>query len=64
LRSKFKKLHIFLKWTPKNIKTNAISVCVVHLWLANTDIQFILDPHADVTYCTSCMIKIDKSITS
>jgi hypothetical protein len=63
LRSKFKKQNIFLKWTPKNIKSNAFSILVSHLWFANTNIQFILDPYAVATYCTSNMTKIDKSIT-
>ncbi len=43
LRSKLAKLHIFLKRTIINIKTNAFSINVVHLWFANIDIQFILD---------------------
>ncbi len=34
------------------------------MWFANIDIQFILDPYAAITYCTSYMTKIDKSITS
>jgi hypothetical protein len=33
------------------------------LWFANIDIQYILDPYAIVTYCTSYMTKIDKLIT-
>ncbi len=36
----------------------------VHLWFANINIWFILDPYAVTTYCTSYMTKIDKSITS
>ncbi len=58
LKSKFTKPHIFLKWNPKNINPNAFSICVIHLWFANTNIQFILDPYAAVTYYTSYMIKI------
>jgi hypothetical protein len=33
------------------------------MWYANIDIQFILDPYATATYCTSYMTKVDKSIT-
>ncbi len=33
------------------------------MWFANIDIQYILDPYAIVTYCTSYMTKIDKLIT-
>ena len=34
------------------------------MWFANTDIQFILDPYATTTYCTSYMTKVDKSMTT
>ena len=34
------------------------------MWFANTDIQFILDPYATATYCTSYMTKVDKSMTT
>jgi len=61
---KLTELYIFLKWTPKNIKNNAFNIFVIHLWFANTNIQFILDPYASITYCTSYMTKINKSITS
>jgi len=64
LRGKLAKLHIFLKWTLKNIKTNAFNIHVAHLWFAKIDIQFIFNPYATATYCTSYMTKINKSITS
>jgi hypothetical protein len=64
LTRKLTKPHCFLEKTSKNIKTNAFNIHVAHLWFANTDIQFILDPYAITTYCTSYMTKIDKSITS
>jgi hypothetical protein len=51
LKIKLTKLHIFLKWTLKNIKTNVFGKCVVHLWFANTYFQFILNPYATITYC-------------
>jgi hypothetical protein len=63
LRIKLTKLHIFLKWTLKNIKANAFSIHIIHLWFANIDIQFILDPYVVATFCTSHMTKINKSIT-
>jgi hypothetical protein len=37
-RSKLTKSYIFLNQTPKNIKTNACNIHVVHLWFANTNI--------------------------
>jgi hypothetical protein len=48
-----------LKQILTNIKTNAFNICIAHLWLANTNIQFILDPYVIATYCTSYMTKID-----
>jgi len=63
LKNELTKSHIFLKWIPKNIKINAFSICVTHLWFANTYIQFILDPYVAITYCTSYITKINKSIT-
>jgi len=43
LKSKLKELHVFKKWIPLNIKTNAFNICVTHLWFVNTYIQFIFD---------------------
>ncbi len=39
-----------------------IYVLYVHLRVANTYIQIILNPCAMTTYCMSYMTKIDKSI--
>jgi hypothetical protein len=64
LRSRLTKLHIFLKQIPKNIKINAFSICATHLWFANIDIQFILDPYVAATYYTSYMKKIENYILS
>jgi hypothetical protein len=64
LKRKLTNLDIFLKWTPINIKISAFNTCVTHLWFANTNIQFILNPYTTTTYCTSYVTKIDKSITS
>ncbi len=43
--------------TLKNIKTNAFSIRVAHLWFANTNIPFILDPYGTGTYYISYMTK-------
>jgi hypothetical protein len=40
---------------PLNIKTYAFNIRVTPLWFANKDIQFILDPYATTSYCTSYM---------
>jgi len=63
LRSKLTKLHIFLKQILKNIRTNAFNIHAIHLWFANIDIQFILEPYGTTKYYTSYMTKIDKSTT-
>ena len=55
---------IFLKRTLSDIRTNAFNKSISNLWYANTNIQFILDPYAAATYCTSYMTKVDKSIPS
>jgi hypothetical protein len=64
LRSQLKRPQIFLARTVNNIRTNAFNKDIANLWYANTDIQFILDPYAAATYCTSYITKVDKSITT
>ena len=64
LQIQLKRPQIFLKRTISNIDTNAFNKSISNLWFANTDIQFILDPYAAATYCTSYMTKVDKNITS
>jgi hypothetical protein len=54
--------HIFLKGTPSNIIINVFDTCVVPLWFANTNMQFILDLYTTTSYCTSYMTKINKFI--
>jgi hypothetical protein len=53
LNNKLTKLHIFLKQTPRNIKTNVFSTHDVHLFSSNIDIQFISNPYVGATYCKS-----------
>jgi len=48
---------------PNDIHTNIFNIYVGTLWEANTDAQFILDPYADVVYCTFHLTKINKYIT-
>jgi hypothetical protein len=52
LKSKLTKPYMFFKQILKNIKINAFNMRVAHLWFANTNIQFILDPYAIATHCT------------
>lgn len=63
LCSQLKRPQVFLKRSLSNICTNAFNKIIAHNWYANTDVQFILDPYAAATYCTSYMTKVDKTIT-
>jgi hypothetical protein len=47
----------------KDIRINAYVIKVAPLWEANTNTQFILDPYAATSYCTSNLTKNDKYIT-
>jgi hypothetical protein len=64
LRSQLKRPQIFLARIVNSICTNAFNKDIANLWYANTYIQFILNPYAAATYCTSYMTKVDKSITT
>jgi len=63
LRFKLQKPIIFLKWNLMDIHTNSYGKFVGKLWQANINAQFILDPYAIASYCTSYLIKIDKNVT-
>jgi hypothetical protein len=58
LKSKLTTPHIFLELIPKNINTNAFSIHVVHLWFANTYIQFMFLP---ICSCNILHIIYDKN---
>ena len=64
IRSQLNRPQIFLKRGLNDIRTNAFNQNIAHMWFANTDIQFILDPYVAATYCTSYMTKVDKSMTT
>ncbi len=55
---------LFLKRKVKHNRTNAYANQVAPLREANTNRQFILDPHVTTSYYTSFLTKIDKSITN
>ncbi len=57
LCNKLTKSTFFLKRHMKDIRTNVYAIKVVALWEANTNIQFILDPYATISYCTSTTTK-------
>ena len=63
LRIKLKKPTIFLQRACKDVRTNSFRIHAGNIWQANTDLQFILDPYAAASYCTSYLTKIDKTVT-
>jgi hypothetical protein len=63
LKVKIKKPTIFLQISCKKIRTNSFGIHVGNLWQVNTNVQFILDLYATISYYTSYLIKIDKTIT-
>jgi hypothetical protein len=63
LKVKFKNPTIFLQRSCKNIQTNSFGIRVGNLWQVNTNVQFILDCYATTSYCTSYLIKFDKTVT-
>jgi len=63
LQVNFFKPIIFLQRLCKDIWKNPFGIHVGNLWQANTHVQFILDPSAVTSYCTSYLTKIDKTVT-
>ena len=63
LKINLKKPTIFLKRACRDIRTNPFGIHAGSIWQANTDLQFILDPYATTSYCTSYLTKIDKTVT-
>jgi len=57
------KTNFFLQSLCKDIWINPFGIHAGNLWEANTDVQFIFDPYAPVSYCTSYLTKIDKTMT-
>lgn len=63
LRNQLIKSHVSLRKAPNNIHTNAFNPKVADMWHANISIQLTFDPYVVATYCTPCMIKVNKIIT-
>ena len=64
IRGTLKRPTLFLKRDLSNIYTNPFAPSIANLWRSNTDAQYILDPYAAATYCTSYLTKVDNTITS
>jgi hypothetical protein len=62
LQCMIRKPTLFLKHKPNDIQTNAFNIHAKPLWKTNTNAQFILNPYATITYCTSYFIYINKSV--
>ncbi|KAJ7532202.1 hypothetical protein O6H91_14G076700 [Diphasiastrum complanatum] len=64
IRSTIQQTTLFLKCEPRDIRTNNFNQTLARLWQANTDIQYILEPYAAASYCTSYLTKMDNTITA
>jgi hypothetical protein len=62
LCSTLQKPTLFLKRKANDIQTNVYGRHAKPLWEPNIDAQFILDPYVGVSYCTTYLTKVDKSI--
>jgi hypothetical protein len=64
IQSILKQPTIFLKRKLSHIWNNSFSKDMPVMWNANTDEKYVLNAYATTSYCTSYMIKVDKSMTS
>ena len=63
LRNTIKKKRIFLKRTLKEIFINNYMTQLVHIWKANHDIQYVLDPYSCVMYICDYLMKNNKGMS-
>ena len=63
LRSTIKKRKIFLKRTVREIFTNNYMTQLLHVWKANHDIQYVLDPYSCVIYICDYLMKNNKGMS-
>ena len=63
VRSNLKKKKVFLKRSTQEIYTNGYMKGLVHVWKANHDIQYVLDPYSCVVYICDYMIKSNKGMS-
>jgi hypothetical protein len=64
IQSTLKQPTIFLKRKPSHIWNNGFSKDMPNMWNANTDAQYVLNAYVATSYCTSYMMKVDKSMTN
>ena len=63
LRSSIKKRKIFLQRSLSEIYTNNYMKNLIHVWKANHDIQYVLDPYSCVVYICDYLIKSNKGMS-
>lgn len=63
LQTKINAPTLFIRRKPKDIWTNNFNQKLLHLWFANTDIQYVLNAHGAANYCTSYMTKVNTTLT-
>ena len=63
LRSTIKKKKVFLKRNLREIFINNYMNQLVHVWKANHDIQYVLDPYSCVIYICDYLMKNNKGMS-
>lgn len=56
IRSSLNSSKVFLKRNPNEIRVNLYNKAILKAWMANIDIQFVLDPYACAMYIVSYII--------
>ena len=64
IRAGLKKLKIFLKRAPNEIRINAYNPMIMSLHKTNMDIQYILDPYAYLMYCVDYISKSEHGMSN
>ena len=63
LRSTINKKKIFLKRSLEEIYINSYMSHLIHVWKANDDIQYVLDPYSCVVYICDYLMKNNKGMS-
>ena len=63
LRSTINKKKIFLKRSLEEIYINSYMSHLIHVWKANHDIQYMLDPYSCVIYICDYLMKNNKGMS-
>ena len=63
LRASITRATVFLKRNVDELRINAYNETILHLWRANMDLQYILDPYACVVYVISYIGKSQRGMS-